>query len=100
MSLIYIRSFKETVMKYDWCFLHDIFVKSVYDIFTYMKGVLILVKFIYNFPFSFKIMIFPQYTALFHVFLMFNGDIFSYVVSHIDIVKFGTVELKDIWNDK
>ena len=29
---------------------------------------------------------------LFYVFLIFNGDIFSYVVSYIDIVKFGTGE--------
>ena len=29
-----------------------------------------------------------------HYFLIFNGDIFSYVVSHIEIVNFGTVELK------
>ena len=80
IGLIYIR--KETAMKYDCCFFYDIFGKSVYYIFTYMKGVLISVTFIYNFPFSFKVMYFLQKISFSNVLHSSNfNKLFVYTVN-------------------
>ena len=70
------------------CFFYDIFGKSVYYIFTYMKGVLISIKFIYNFPFSFKVMYFLHeiffskvlHTSSFNKLFVYTVNVGSFVL--------------------